>query len=268
MGKFYSNNQDDGSSSGTSSGAALSVTISVQIVYFIVAEDLKLLHDEYDVNYEPLMISSAQAALKDTASLFKLSEFYTTREEVEAAFLEGVQRRLGGICCPPDCTAGTVSNCWQGCKPRDTCESEDKGLFVEARYLQMTDLEIPYEIEQRNLRTLLLTEETAKATFTQQAAIIEKETEQIVDSILNSAAEVTANSTAQSQLITAKSQANYQKIVEDARRTGLVELFNSIGLQSIEQMNSFDYLRSLGDNSNAHLTVDFDQLIMGPTKLP
>ena len=65
---------------------------------------------------------------------------------------------------------------------RRLCKSEDKGLFVEARYLQMTDLEIPYEIEQRNLRTLLLTEETAKETFTQQAAIIEKETEQIVGS--------------------------------------------------------------------------------------
>ena len=73
-----------------------------------------------------------------------------------------------------------MSNCWTGCLDRRLCKSEDKGLFVEARYLQMTDLEIPYEIEQRNLRTLLLTEETAKETFTQQAAIIEKETEQIV----------------------------------------------------------------------------------------
>ena len=42
----------------------LQVTIDVQIVYFIVAQDLKLLHDEYDINYEPLMMSSAQAALK------------------------------------------------------------------------------------------------------------------------------------------------------------------------------------------------------------
>ena len=59
-----------------------------------------------------------------------------------------------------------------------------------------------------------------------------------------------------------------QKILEEARRSGLVELFTSVGLSDEEQKNSFDYLGSLGDNSQAHLTVDFDQLIMGPTKLP
>ena len=60
----------------------------------------------------------------------------------------------------------------------------------------------------------------------------------------------------------------FQKILEEARRSGLVELFTQVGLSDEEQKNSFDYLRSLGDNSQAHLTVDFDQLIMGPTKLP
>lgn len=47
-----------------------------------------------------------------------------------------------------------------------------------------------------------------------------------------------------------------------------MELFTSVGFSDVDQMNSFDYLRSLGDNNQAHLTVDFDQLIMGPTKLP
>lgn len=37
-------------------------------MYFLVAEDLKLLHDEYDVNYETLMKNSAQAAIKVRAA--------------------------------------------------------------------------------------------------------------------------------------------------------------------------------------------------------
>ena len=73
-----------------------------------------------------------------------------------------------------------VPSCWAGCKPRPTCNDTEKGLFVDARYLQLTDLEIPYEVEQRNLRTLIITEETARETFQQQAAVIEKETEQLV----------------------------------------------------------------------------------------
>ena len=57
-------------------------------------------------------------------------------------------------------------------------------------------------------------------------------------------------------------------MLEKARKEGLSILFNSVGLSTVEHKNSFDYLRSLADNQNAHLTVDFDQLIMGPTKLP
>lgn len=66
------------------------------------------------------------------------------------------------------------------CKPRPICTDKDKGLFVDVVYLQMTSLSIPYTVEQRNLRALTLTEETAKETFVQQAAVIEKETERLV----------------------------------------------------------------------------------------
>ena len=77
-----------------------------------------------------------------------------------------------------------MSNCWTGCLDRGLCKSEDKGLFVEARYLQMTDLEIPYEIEQRNLRTLLLTEETAKETFMPSHFELQIKQRMSIDSIL------------------------------------------------------------------------------------
>ncbi|KAF6019222.1 hypothetical protein EB796_022463 [Bugula neritina] len=210
------------------SGASLTITVDIHIIYFVIPEDLKLLHDEYDVNYHPIITSSALAALKDTASKFTLKQFYTEREEVENKLLLGIQQRLGGMC---------FSNCFVGCISRDQCTVKDKGLFVDARYLQLTNLKIPYEVEQRNLKTLIITEETAKESFTQQAAVIEKETEQ-------------------------------KQILEAARREGLMTLFSSTGLSTVEHKNSFDYLRSLADNSNAHLTVDFDQLIMGPTKLP
>ena len=73
-----------------------------------------------------------------------------------------------------------MSNCFDGCITWTDCTDSDKGLFVEARYLQLTDITIPAEVEQRNLKTLILTEETAKETFSQQASVIEKETEQLV----------------------------------------------------------------------------------------
>ncbi|XP_067928708.1 uncharacterized protein [Watersipora subatra] len=254
---------------GGSSGASLAIQISVHIVYFLIPQDLKLLHDKYDINYETLVRNSAQAAIKDSASKYTLQDFYENRQTVEEALLADVKERLGGICCTPGCNGDNPwSQCVKDCIDRTLCNDSDKGVFVDARYLQMTDLEIPTEVELRNLKTIIITEETAKEKFTQDAAVIQKETEQLVEDILNSAQEVTANATAQSQLIAANSQANYEKILEGARREGLVRLFTSVGLSTVDYKNSFDYLRSLADNSNAHLTVDFDQLITGPTKLP
>lgn len=43
---------------------------------------------------------------------------------------------------------------------------------------------------------------------------------------------------------------------------GLQVLFQSLNFTQSGQKNSFDYLRALKDHSNAHLTVDFDQLII------
>lgn len=73
--------------------------------------------------------------------------------------------------------------CFAGCVTRAQCTANQKGVFVEASYLQLTDFNIPWSVEQRNLKTLILTEETAEETFRQQAAVIEKETEQLVSCV-------------------------------------------------------------------------------------
>lgn len=41
---------------------------------------------------------------KDSANRFTLTQFYEEREIVEQAIHKGVQGRLAGSCCPPDCT--------------------------------------------------------------------------------------------------------------------------------------------------------------------
>lgn len=73
-----------------------------------------------------------------------------------------------------------VSICGGSCFDEIRCAVTTTGLFVDVKYFQMTDLKIPSDVERRNLKALLLTEETARETFKQQAAVIEKETERQV----------------------------------------------------------------------------------------
>lgn len=85
-----------------------------------------------------------------------------------------------------------------------------------------------------------------------------------VKNILNQAAEINNNATAHSTLIRAEAQANATATVEGARSDGLRLLYARLGISSQEQMSSFDYLRTLRELPNAHISVDFQQLIVGP----
>jgi len=66
------------------------------------------------------------------------------------------------------------------CIPREACTTDDKGAFVEVRYLFLKHILIPAEVEQNNLKALVLTEENEREFYVQQEAIITKETEQKV----------------------------------------------------------------------------------------
>jgi hypothetical protein len=46
------------------------VSISVELQYFIIQEDLKLLHDAYDIYYEKIIEDNAKDALKVTFMKF------------------------------------------------------------------------------------------------------------------------------------------------------------------------------------------------------
>ena len=81
--------------------------------------------------------------------------------------------------------------------------------------------------------------------------------------IKNQAKEIRESAESESKKIRVVSEAEYLSIVEKARGTGLKKLYDSLGIRTQEQKNSFDYLRTLRGLDNIHLTVDFQQRIAG-----
>jgi hypothetical protein len=67
--------------------------------------------------------------------------------------------------------------CSDGCKPRSSCTKEDKGLFTEIRYLQLHDIEIPTQVNERRLLTLIRELEEEKEKSIKEEMIIRKQTE-------------------------------------------------------------------------------------------
>lgn len=93
-----------------------------------------------------------------------------------------MRQRLSGKCCIKDCKKDCVSckqweKCDDNCKPRETCTKEDKGLFVEVRYLQLHDIDIPAQVNDRKLLSLIRDLEKEKEESVKSETIVRKQTE-------------------------------------------------------------------------------------------
>ena len=64
-----------------------------------------------------------------------------------------------------------------GCTPYKECRKRDKGLFADVRYFQLKRVNIPWDVENRHLRNLVIAEEAVTELFHQEAQIVSKETE-------------------------------------------------------------------------------------------
>ena len=81
----------------------LQVNIDCSFQYFLRREDLKLLHDAYDLQYEDILRNNAIDALKGATKDFSTQDFGSNRASVEQAMFDAVKMRLGGICCKINC---------------------------------------------------------------------------------------------------------------------------------------------------------------------
>ena len=79
------------------------VNIDCFFQYFLRRDDLKLLHDTYDLQYADIFRSNAIDALKGATTAFTTEDFGENRAEIEQALFKAIRLRLGGKCCKKNC---------------------------------------------------------------------------------------------------------------------------------------------------------------------
>ena len=84
------------------------------------------------------------------------------------------------------------------------------------------------------------------------------------EKVYNEIAEIQANATAQANLIRARADANATAIIEQSRSDGLNYLYDKLGISAEQYKLSFDYVSSLKDMNELHLSINFNQLIVAP----
>ena len=73
-----------------------------------------------------------------------------------------------------------TGTCWEGCITYSRCTEDQYGLFVEVRFFQLGDLDIPNDLEDKFLRGLILQEEAQTEKYKQEAQVVRKETDAMV----------------------------------------------------------------------------------------
>jgi len=246
----------------------LQVSISVELQYFLIKEDLPLLHDTFDLRYQSIVVGNAKDALKNAVTKFDTDEFITNRTVIQTELLRGVRARLSGVCCLPGCkTKQSCPTCkeWElcepGCKARSQCSKSDKGLFTEVRYLQLSDIEIPTQVNERRLLTLIRELEEEKEKSIKTEMIIRKETELLVNKYKNQAKEAIANATAQSKLMMDQAEVDYSRTIENVHNEGLKNLYDGLAITDGKLKSSLNYMRTLQDHEKVKYSIDFNSLI-------
>ncbi|XP_022111851.1 uncharacterized protein LOC110991059 isoform X2 [Acanthaster planci] len=235
--------------------AGLSLSFSCSFQYFIREEELGLLEQRFDQGYPEVIKFVAEAALKNVAASINLSLYLEQRRQVEILFHDALRAKLGGNCCPDLEECLRYDTCHL-CSNSDVCS---RGYHINVPFFQLLEINLPDVILDRNLQVQLMHEEAEKETFLQQERLTRKRTEELVQGILNSASEVTNNSTSQASLIQSLGEAEARAIVEGSVSGGLTLMYNSMNVTVDQHKASLHWLRTLEKQDRLVMGVSFQE---------
>ena len=142
----------------------LSVTMTFALQYFLIPEELKSLHDSYDLGYRPILRNTVKAAIKDAATKYSVDEYRKERPKVSAGLFKAAKVSLGGTCCFSDCKKYV---CDTGCL-RSNCT---KGLFAYLKYFQLEEVDITEQQEKKFLQAVIEREKRDTENYKQREKV-------------------------------------------------------------------------------------------------
>jgi len=239
----------------------MQIIISCSLQFTLRPEDLKPLHDTYDVRYEPVIYVTARAAIKGAATQFSIDEFRLNRSLVADGMKKAVSGALDGNCCRKDCKKNF---CRPGCMDYKLCKDDQKGMFSTVSGFQLRLVDLSPSQTKRFLRQVLEQELKDTEKFKQDEMITRKKTEEQKQQIDNLANEVAQNASADSLLIEKNAGVKSAQIIANAQNTGLAIIHNTLGIEKEEHKKTLDYVRTLREHKNSNLYIGFQYMVAKP----
>ncbi|XP_070569987.1 uncharacterized protein [Ptychodera flava] len=236
----------------------LEFVLNCTFQYFLKPDELGLLFEKYDDDFEPVIESVANAAVKNAATEFSIDEFIQERRKTEESLHRAVRLKLGGNCCPKDPAQCEQFDDCETCSMAADC---DKGLHVDVRYFQLGRLEFTEVLLNKYITQQLILIHGEMEVYQQEYAVALKVTEALKEAKLNEVREINENATATSERIVKTGEANAFAVLEAAHSNGLQTLYQAVGATTDEHKTSLNLLFTVDKHPQLYMGTDYNRYL-------
>lgn len=221
----------------------MSIKITYHIQYFLRKSEIGTLHKEFDSGYDSVIRSIVESEMKNSAAGISIDHFRFQRSNLEKSFLDKLKKRLEGnccqSCCPSSCTNNTICS---SCLGPTSC---DQGYHISISYFQLTKVDIPKEVLDRFLQSVLLQEYALTEYLKQEKAVEDKITLRQTSLVYNEANEIVEVGNAESQKLQVIAEADRDANLTTAYVGALSSMYTTLNVVREDHKLSIMMIRVL-----------------------
>jgi len=218
------------SASTSKESVGLEFQVDVAFTFFLIQEEIGVVHKELASNYRAIILSRAQEAIKNSAANnVTFTEFFQERQKVEALFRDAIQER------------------WSF-PPKLHC-------YVDQFHLGR--IRIPESVATKQLEAQVQNERNGMEKYLQQAQIERQLTAVEVNQIYLETVKELRTAEAEASLIRTKARAEAELLKAQAKINGTKLLFQAADILTQDHMTAFTYINTLRDRDDLNLAVSY-----------
>ncbi|KAG7370846.1 SPFH domain / Band 7 family protein [Nitzschia inconspicua] len=217
------------SKSGTNESIGLEFLVDIGLTYFLIQDEIGLLHKDLSRNYDTIIESRAKDAIKNEAIGVSFNEYFQDRKSVERRFKEAISHR------------------W----------AEPPSLHCSLDQFHLGRIRIPDSVASKQLEARVQNERNDKESFIQQAQIERELTAVEVNTIDLEREKVLRTARAEASLIRSRARSQSERIQAQAQTNGTNMLLAASDIVTQEQKSAFTYIRTLRNRNDLNVDVSY-----------
>ena len=215
---------------GANSDAGTAVLIDISFQYQLIASQLPDLYSKVGTEFQGYIKNVAISTVKNNATLFSSDDFIKSRKVVEGAFRDALAVAL------------------------------EKEANVKLLQVQMRDIEFPSSFMQRKLASSVQELKNQAEEYRKTSRVSRVNTTRLAKAVENDAYEIQEQAIADAGLLTSKAANEAKRLTERSRSDGLKVVTDAVGISTVKQIVSLDYMLNLMDKSPGETYVNFDSI--------